>query len=300
MPADSGLTRRQILVGGAAATGYALAAGPVHASAIHTPADGLKVGMVEIAVPGAPMRAYRAAPALGESLPIVLVVHEIFGLHEYVRDVCRRLAQQGYLAIAPDLYRRVGDPATLTEVGELIDKIVSRVPDAGVLTDLDATLAWAGAERGDTDRAFITGFCWGGRIVWLYAAHRPELSGGAAWYGRLEGESNNSHPVHPLDLAAGKLAPVLGLYGSADRGIPLSSVQLMRRKLAEAGQASDILVFPAAPHGFHADYRASYRDLAAHEGWARMLGWFGERGGVPQPARPPLPPRPAGIATDDN
>ena len=296
MPVESGLTRRQVLVGGAAATGYALAAGPVQASAIATPDAGLEVGMVQVPVEGGWMPAYRAAPALGVRLPVVLVVHEIFGLHEYVRDVCRRLAQQGYLAIAPDLYRRVGDPAEIAEVGELIEKIVSKVPDDTVLSDLDAVLAWSAVNRGDPERAFVTGFCWGGRIVWLYAAHRPQIGGGAAWYGRLEGQASAAHPSHPLDLAGGQLAPVLGLYGSADSGIPLTSVQLMRRQLTEASQPSEILVFPAAPHGFHADYRPSYRDLAAREGWQRMLRWFGERGGVSQP--PPL--RPAGTSPDAN
>jgi carboxymethylenebutenolidase len=280
MPADAGLTRRQLLLSGAAATGYALAAGPVRASAVHTPDAGLEAGMVEIDIVGAPMPAYRAAPFAGEGLPVVLVVHEIFGLHEYVRDVCRRLAHAGYLAVAPDLYRRAGDPTTIADIGELVREIVTKVPDETVLSDLDATLAWSAGQRGDPERAFITGFCWGGRIVWLYAAHRPRLRGGAAWYGRLEGDSSESHPRHPLQLATGTLAPVLGLYGSADRGIPLTSVQAMRKQLANAGQTSEVLVFPAAPHGFHADYRPSYRELAAREGWDRMLHWFGERGGV--------------------
>ncbi len=289
MSADSGLTRRQLLLSDAAATGYALAAGPVRASAIDTSAAGLEAGMVEIDAAGAPMPAYRAAPSAGQGLPVVLVVHEIFGLHEYVRDVCRRLAHEGYLAIAPDLYRRVGDPTTIADIGALVREVVAMVPDATVLSDLDATLAWAAGQRGDPERAFVTGFCWGGRIVWLYAAQRPQLRGGAAWYGRLEGESSELHARHPLQLAAGDLAPVLGLYGSADRGIPLASVQLMRRQLAEAGQASEILVFPAAPHGFHADYRPSYRELAAREGWGQMLRWFGERGGVALPTPATVP-----------
>lgn len=289
MPADARLTRRQLLVSGAAATGYALAAGPAQASAITTSAEGLEAGTVEIAVEGAPMSAYRAAPIAGDGLPVVLVVHEIFGVHEYVRDVCRRLAHAGYFAIAPDLYRRVGDPSGYAEIGELVQKIVSKVPDATVLSDLDATLAWAGSQRGDVTRAFVTGFCWGGRIVWLYAAHRSDLRAGAAWYGRLEGESGDAHPRHPIDLASGKLAPVLGLYGGKDRGIPLSSVQNMRSALTQAGQSSEIVLFDSAPHGFHADYRSSYREQAAREGWQRMLGWFGKRGGigpeVPAPGR---------------
>lgn len=283
MSADGGLTRRQLLVAGAAATGYALAAQPVGAEAITTSDAGLEAGMLEIPVEGAPMPAYRAAPAAGAGLPVVLVVHEIFGLHEYVRDVCRRLAHQGYLALAPDLYRRVGDPTTLPDVSALVEKIVARVPDESVLSDLDAALAWAGANRGDPARAFVVGFCWGGRIVWLYAAHRPELRGAAAWYGRLEGESSPVHPRQPVDLAGGKLAPVIGFYGENDRGISRSSVQLMRKRLVEAGQGSEILLFPGAPHGFHADYRPSYRALAAREAWRRMLEWFAARRGVSGP-----------------
>ena len=281
MRAEPKLSRRELVLGGAACAGYALAARPVSASAIATPADGLEAGMVEIPVEGAVMPAYRAAPIAGDGLPVVLVVHEIFGLHEYVRDVCRRFARAGYLALAPDLYRRVGDPTAESNVTELIERIVSRVPDATVLSDLDAALTWAKGQRGDPERAFVTGFCWGGRIVWLYAADNAGLRAGAAWYGRLEGEAGPAHPRHPVDLAGGTLAPVLGLYGAADRGIPLESVRAMRRKLADAGQASEILVFPGAPHGFHADYRESYRELAAREAWRRTLAWFAERGGAP-------------------
>ena len=247
MSAEGALTRRQLLIGGAAATGYALAAGPVQASAIETTSAGLEAGRVEIPVEGAPMPAYRAAPAGGSGLPVVLVVHEIFGVHAYIEDVCRRLAHAGYLAIAPDLYRRVGDPAGYEDIRKLIGEIVAKVPDQTVLSDLDAARAWAATAGGDPARTFVTGFCWGGRIVWLYAAHRPELAAGAAWYGRLEGEADPAHPSHPIDLAAAPHAPVLGLYGAEDSGIPLSSVQKMRRKLGEVSSASEILLFPAAP-----------------------------------------------------
>ncbi len=281
MPADASLTRRQVLVGGAVATGYALAAGPAAASAIETSATGLDAGRVEIPVEGAPMPAYRAAPAGGTNLPVVLVVHEIFGVHAYIEDVCRRLAHAGYHAVEPDLYRRVGDPSGYSDIGALIGEVVSKVPDQTVLEDLDAARAWAASAGGDPARTFVTGFCWGGRIVWLYAAHRPNLSGGAAWYGRLEGEADAGHPRHPIDLASEPHAPVLGLYGAEDRGIPLSSVQAMRRKLGDADRESEILVFPNAPHGFHADYRSSYREMAAREGWQRLLSWFAARGGAP-------------------
>ncbi len=275
---DPGWTRRQLLVGGAAAAGYALAAGPVSAEAIHTDDAGLEEGLVEIPVGDRTIRAYRARPEGDAELPVVVVVHEIFGLHEYIRDVTRRLAREGYLAVAPDLYQREGDPSGMESVETIIRDVVAKVPDAQVMADLDATLAWARKNGGDAERAAITGFCWGGRIVWLYAAHRPELTAGVAWYGRLTGDAQDLTPRHPIDLVGSPMAPVLGLYGGADRGIPLETVFEMRRKLAtlpvDASERSEIMIFPNAPHGFHADYRASYRSLAAGEGWRRMLEWF--------------------------
>ncbi len=237
--------------------------------------------MVEVPGPDGPLPAYRARPAGGEGLPVVLVVHEIFGLHAYIRDVCRRLAKAGHLAVAPDLYRRHGDVSKLTDIGQILDRVVRRVPDAEVLADLDASLSWTTRDAGDPERAAVTGFCWGGRIVWLYAAHRPELRAGAAWYGRLEGARGSLTPSHPLDVAERLHAPVLGLYGAEDRGIPLPSVEAMRKRLAAGdyeSRRSEIQVFPGAPHGFHADYRASYRAAAAQEGWRRMLEWFGKYG----------------------
>jgi carboxymethylenebutenolidase len=272
------LTRRELLVAGAAAAGYAAAAGPVSAAAIQTSSEGLEAGMVEIPAAGAKLRAYRARPAGGASSPVVLVVHEIFGVHEYIRDVCRRLAKQGYFAVAPDLYQRQGDPAALANVDEIIGKIVAKVPDAQVFADLDATLAWARANGGDPERAAVIGFCWGGRIVWLYAAERPDLVAGAAWYGRLVGAARPETPRHPIDVAGGDLAPVLGLYGGADSGIPLETVFDMRKRLAaravDPERQSEILIFPQAPHGFHADYRESYREADAAAAWKRMLEWF--------------------------
>jgi carboxymethylenebutenolidase len=279
---ESGLTRRQLLVAGAAAAGYAAAAGPVSAAAIRTPSEGLLEGMLELPVKDGTMRAYRARPAGDRKLPVVLVVHEIFGLHEYVRDVCRRLAREGYLVLAPDLYQRQGDPGKLEDIEAILEQVVSRVPDAQVMADLDATLAWAEENGGDPSAAGITGFCWGGRIVWLYAAHRPKLSAGVAWYGRLGGKQRDETPTHPLDLDTDEIAPVLGLYGGADSGIPLELVFSMRKKLTanplDPERRSEIMIFPAAPHGFHADYRASYRDLSAREGWRRMLEWFERHG----------------------
>lgn len=279
---DSGLTRRQLLVAGAAAAGYAAAAGPVSAQAIHTDAEGLEEGLVEVPAPDLTMRAYAARPTAEVPAPAVMVVHEIFGLHEYVRDVCRRLARDGYFAVAPDLYQRQGDPAELDGVDEVLAQIVARVPDGQVLEDLDATLEWARANGAAPDVSGITGFCWGGRIVWLYAAHRPELTAGVAWYGRLRGNVREETPRHPIDLDTDAIAPVLGLYGGADSGIPVESVVEMRKKLTaneiDPQRRSEIMIFPTAPHGFHADYRSSYRSLAAREGWRRMLEWFGRHG----------------------
>ena len=274
---EPGLTRRDLLLSGAAAAGYALAAGPVSADAIQTPADGLEAGRVEIPVAGGVMPAYRARPAQGSGLPVVLVVHEIFGVHEYVKDVCRRLATEGYLAVAPDLYRRYGDVSALTSIDEVIDRVVRKVPDAEVLADLDAVPPWAASDGGDAAQLGIVGFCWGGRIVWLYAAHSATLKAGVAWYGRLTGAERPETPRHPIDVSGELRAPVLGLYGGADAGIPQESVDAMRARLGE-GSGSEIVVFPDAPHGFHADYRPSYRKPAAAEGWRRMLAWFRQHG----------------------
>ncbi len=274
-----GLSRRGFVA--AAGAGFALAAHPIQAqTVISTDARGLEAGEVEVPVPGGTMRAYVAGPAGGRKLATVLVVQEIFGLHEHIHDVARRLAHRGYLAIAPDLFQRQGDPARLSSNKEIFDQIVSRVPDAQVIADLDAMLAWAGRSgRGDPARAAITGFCWGGRIVWLYAAHNPQLRAGIAWYGRLVGAPTPLTPTHPVDVAARLKVPVLGLYGGADPGIPVSTVEQMREALAAAGhRASEIVVYPDMPHAFHADYRPSYRKDAADDGWRRLLAFLRQHG----------------------
>jgi carboxymethylenebutenolidase len=273
----SGLTRREVLLTGAAAAGYALAAGPVRAEVVKTDATALVAGLVEVPASDRRIPAYRARPEGAGPFPVVLVVHEIFGLHEYIRDVCRRLARAGYLALAPDLYAREGDPTRAASVDVILAEIVGRVPDAQVMADLDAAAAWAASDGGDPKRLFATGFCWGGRIVWLYAAHRQDLVAGAAWYGRLTGPTSQLTPEQPIDLADRPLRPVLGLYGGEDAGIPLESVFAMRKKLAGAQSPSQIIVFPGAPHGFHADYRESFRPMPAEEGWRRMLEWFRTR-----------------------
>ncbi len=272
--AMSGISRRAALAGSAAALGHALAAGPVAASRITTGTEGLAEGLVRVPAPGGlAMRAYRARPAEGRAHPIILVVPEIFGLHEWIRDIARRLAHAGFHAIAPDLFQRHGDPARAADIPTLVREIVARVPDSGVLADLDAAAAFARSEGGDIGRLGITGFCWGGRITWLHAAHAPGLRAGVAWYGRLTGERTALQPRHPIDVAGQLRAPVLGLYGGRDRGIPVADVEAMRRALT-AGARSRIILFDDADHGFLADYRPSYSPEAAQAGWREALAWF--------------------------
>ena len=272
------LSRRKILVSSLAA-GFALAVRPVSAQTITTDATGLTAGEVKIPVTDGEIPGYRAMPAHGPRFPIVLVVQEIFGVHEHIRDICRRLAKAGYLAVAPELYARQGDVSKISDWKQIYAEVVSKVPDAQVMSDLDATLAWAAkSSAGDAKHAGITGFCWGGRIVWLYAAHNPHLRAGVAWYGRLSGEANELQPKYPLDLAADMKAPVLGLYGGQDQGIPLGDVEKMRAALAAAHRPSRIEVFPDAPHGFLADYRPSSRPAEAADAWAQCLAWFHEHG----------------------
>ncbi|MBO9677650.1 MAG: dienelactone hydrolase family protein [Acidovorax sp.] len=275
-----GATRRTALQA-ALGLGYAAAAAPLMAqTAIKTPADGLTAGEVSYTVGGFKVPAYRAAPAGKTGLPVVLVIQEIFGVHEYIADVCRRFARAGYLAIAPELYARQGDPATYGEVAKLMAEVVSKVPDAQVLADLDGAVQWAGANGGDLARVGITGFCWGGRITWLYAAHGP-VKAGVAWYGRLVGQSTEMTPKHPVDVAPILKGNVLGLYGAADTGIPLDTVDKMKSALANgsaAAKSSEFVVYPEAPHAFHADYRASFRKEPAEDGWKRALAWFKAHG----------------------
>jgi len=262
------------------AAGFTLAAGAVRAdTVVRTDAGGLLAGEVKIPVSDGDMPAYRAAPEGKTGLPVILVVQEIFGVHEYIRDVCRRLAKEGYMAVAPELYARQGDPSKFTEVGALISQVVNKVPDTQVMSDLDAAAAWASTQGGDAARLGITGFCWGGRIVWLYAAHNPRVKAGVAWYGRLVGDGDPLHPSQPVDVAPHLQGPVLGLYGGKDAGIPQSSIDDMKSVLAKgsaAAMASEFVVYPEAPHAFHADYRPSYRAEAAKDGWRRLLDWFGK------------------------
>jgi carboxymethylenebutenolidase len=272
------LTRREMMMT-TLAVGFAAATLPVHAQTlITTSAEGLTAGEVKIPVSDGEIPAYRAMPAAGGPFPVVLVVQEIFGVHEHIKDLCRRFAREGYCAIAPELYARQGDVSKFTDYKEIFAQVVSKVPDAQVMSDLDAAVAWAKTSGGDTARVAVTGFCWGGRITWLYAAHNPKLKAGVAWYGRLAGQATELQPKYPLELVADLKAPVLGLYGGKDQGIPLEDVEKMRAALAAAKQPSEIVVFPEAPHGFNADYRPSYREAEAKDGWARCLAWFRSHG----------------------
>lgn len=282
---EQGASRRTALKV-ALGAGYAATAMPIMAqTAITTSAEGLTVGEAIYDVNGATVPFYYAAPAGKSNLPVVLVVQEIFGVHAYIADTCRRFAQAGYLAIAPDLFSRQGDASKYTDMGKLMAEVVSQVPDAQVMEDLDGALQWASENGGNLKKVAITGFCWGGRITWLYAAHSNKVKAGVAWYGRLVGAASERTPKHPVDLAADLKAPVLGLYGALDSGIPLTTVNQMKDALAAAGakgnkaaKASEFVVYRDAPHAFHADYRPSYRKEAAADGFARALAWFKAHG----------------------
>jgi carboxymethylenebutenolidase len=261
------------------ASGFALSVRPVSAETITTDTTGLEAGEVKIPAEGGDMPAYRAMPASGGPFPTILVVQEIFGVHEHIKDICRRLAKLGYFAVAPELYARQGDVSKMTNIQDIIDKVVSKVPDAQVMSDLDAAAAWAKKSgKANTAKLGVTGFCWGGRIVWLYSAHNPELKAGVAWYGRLVGQPDDLHPKNPIDLVTSLKAPVLGLYGGADTGIPVDSVEQMRKALKDAGKPCEIVLYPDTPHGFYADYRPTYRQKEANDGWKRLQDWFKSHG----------------------
>ena len=261
------------------AAGFALAAQPISAKTITTSSQGLTVGEVKIPVADGEVPAYQAMPAKGGPFPVVLVVQEIFGVHEHIKDVCRRFAKQGYLAIAPALYARQGDVSKMTDIQEILTKVVAKVPDAQVLSDLDATVDWAKKSgKGDIAKLGITGFCWGGRIVWMYADHNPKVRAAVAWYGPLTGPASELKPKNPVDIAASLKVPVLGLYGGSDDSIPLASLEQMKKTLKDTGSLSEIVVYPNTPHGFHADYRPTYRKEQADDGDKRLQAWFKKYG----------------------
>ncbi len=273
----SGFTRREFVMT-TLATGFAAAVQPVAAQTqITTDTKGLAAGEIRIPARDGEVPGYRAMPEGGKNLPTVLVVQEIFGVHEHIKDVCRRLAKAGYLAIAPELYARQGDVSKLTDYKDIF-AIVAKVPDAQVMADLDAAATWAAGHGGDPAKLAVTGFCWGGRITWLYAAHNPKVKAGVAWYGRVAGPTTELTPKNPIDVVKDIDAPVLGLYGGADAGIPNDTVDRMREALKAAGKKSQIHTYPDMPHAFHADYRPSYRKEAAEDGWKRLLAWFRQHG----------------------
>lgn len=278
-PAPVPVDDRRDFVKAALGTGFAAAVLPtLSMAAISTDADGLEVGTMQMMVGEQVVPVYRAQPKGGKQLPVVLVVSEIFGVHEHIADIARRFAKQGYLALAPDLFVRQGDPTKYASIPELMKDIIAKVPDEQVMQDLDACVAWAYRHTGDTGRLAVTGFCWGGRITWMYAAHNPQVKAGVAWYGRLVQDKNPLQPQHPVDIAPQLKAPVLGLYGGKDAGIPLASVEQMRAALAQGRSGSEIVVYPDAGHGFHADYRPSYAEADARDGWKRCLDWFRRHG----------------------
>ena len=282
---ENGASRRTALKV-ALGVGYAAAAMPIMAqTAIKTSSDGLTTGETTFEVNGFKVPAYFAAPAGKTNLPVILVIQEVFGVHEYIADTARRFAQAGYLAIAPELFARQGDPTKYGEMAKLQAEVVSKVPDEQVMADLDGAVKWASANGGDLKKVGITGFCWGGRITWLYASQSKNVKAGVAWYGRLVGTASALQPKHPLDLAAQISAPVLGLYGGQDAGIPLTAVDQMKAALADAGskgnaaaKASEFVIYPDAPHAFHADYRPSFRKEAAEDGFKRALAWLKTHG----------------------
>ena len=275
---SDGVDRRDFLKV-ALGSGFAAAAMPVMAqNVIKTDTAGLTAGTITLSVDGQTVPVYRAQPEGKTNLPVVLVISEIFGVHEHIADVARRFAKLGYLALAPDLFVRQGDPQKSASMADLQRDIISKTPDAQVMTDLDALVAWAKANGGNPDKIAITGFCWGGRVTWMYAAHNPSIKAGVAWYGRLIGTSNAVTPRHPIDIAATLNVPVLGLYGEKDTGITQDSIKAMQAMLAKGPNKSTFVIYPNSGHAFHADYRPSYVEADAKDGWGRMLAWFRQNG----------------------
>jgi carboxymethylenebutenolidase len=277
---EDGVDRRGFIKA-AIGTGFAAAVLPVEAQTlVQTDTAGLATQDHLIVINGQEVPVYRAQPEGKTNPPVILVISEIFGVHEHIKDVARRFAKQGYMALAPDLFVRAGDAGKVPNIADLMKDIVGKTPDAQVMSDLDTVVTWAKQRGGDTERLGITGFCWGGRITWLYAAHNPKVKAGVAWYGRLVGEPSANSPMNPVDFAANLKAPVLGLYGARDTGIPLESVERMRAALDKGNSGSAFQVYPNSGHAFHADYRPSYNEADAKDGWRRALEWFRTHGVV--------------------
>jgi carboxymethylenebutenolidase len=275
-PSKNRITRREF-VGTTLSAGFILAGMPLRAQTITTDSAGLTAGDVTIPAGDREIPAYRAMPASGGPFAVALVVHEIFGVHEHIKDICRRFAKAGYQAVAPDLFARRADVSKISNFSELF-KVAGATPDSQVMSDLDATVAWAAKNGGDDRRVAVTGFCWGGRVVWMYADHNPKIKAGVAWYGPVAGQPSPLQPKHPLDIARSLKVPVLGLYAGKDAMIRPDSVERMRALLKEAGGSSEIIVYPEADHGFFADYRPGYRKQDAEDGWKRLLEWFRKHG----------------------
>lgn len=271
--AEYPVARRGMMMGGLM-TGFTLATTRVEAQVIHTDTAGIEAGEVKIPVADGSLPGYSARPQGAGPFPTVLVIEEIFGVHEHIKDLCRRLAKAGYLAVAPELYARIADLSTMTDAATIVRDVISKAPDETVMTDLDSTAKWAAANHGDPARLAVTGFCRGGRGTWFYAAHNPALKAAVAWYGPVGGTPSAIQPKTATDLAGELKAPLLGLYGGQDTGIPVAAVEAAAAKAKAAGKTVEIHVFPDAPHGFNADYRPSYRKVEAEDGWKRMLAWF--------------------------
>ncbi len=259
-------------------TGFTAAVARADTAPIHTDSAGLDAGEAQIPVADGHLPAYYARPQGAGPFPIIVVIEEIFGVHEYIKDVCRRLAKLGYLAVAPELYARIADLSKMTDPHEIVAKVISKAPDATMLSDLDSTTVWAGANHGDLNRLGVTGFCRGGRDTWLFAEHNPHLKAAVAWYGPVKGAVSTIQPHTATDLAASLHCPLLGLYGGQDPSIKPADVQTAAQVARDAGHAIEIKVFPDAGHGFHADYRATYNQAAAQAGWSEALAWFKSHG----------------------
>lgn len=258
--------------------GFTMATTRVEAQQITTDTTGIEAGDTKIPVPGGDLPAYFARPAKGANFPIVLVFEEIFGVHEHIKDVCRRLAKAGYLAVATEYYARIGDLSKMTDIKEIIANVISKEPDAQYMEDADATVAWAAANKGNAQKVAVTGFCRGGRMTWMYAAHSKTVKAAVAWYGPFGGEKTPIQPYTAADIADRVNCPVLGLYGGKDQGIPVDAVKAAEAKAKAAKKKVEIVIYPEAPHGFHADYRPSFRKDEAADGWKRLLAWFKANG----------------------
>ncbi|MCP3708764.1 dienelactone hydrolase family protein [Paraburkholderia sp. CNPSo 3274] len=274
---------RRTFIKAALGSGFAAAVLPVSAQTIHTDSEGLEAGEIGFQSGGTLIPAYRAQPRGKTHLPVIIVIHEIFGVHEHIADVCRRFAKLGYLAIAPDFFVRQGDASVYPTIQQINENIASKVPDVQVMGDIDAAIAWAAEHGGDTKRVGVNGFCWGGRYAWLYAEHNPHIKAAVVWYGRVAGPHTANAPSNPLDLANNLQVPVLGLYGLQDPGNPQDSLEQMKAAIAQGpqgGRSSQIVVYDDAGHAFFADYRPSYRKADAQDGWKRAIAWFKEHGAM--------------------